>query len=53
MLRVIQDAPVLVGIVGESETSEKNIAGYLVVHEQDWAGMVRLIEAALAETRPR
>lgn len=53
-LRVVQEAPVLVGIVGEDEVSERSLAGYIVVHEQDIAQLVRNTEALLslrAETR--
>lgn len=50
----MQEAPVLVGIVGEDEVSERSLAGYIVVHEQDIAQLVRNTEALLslrAETR--
>lgn len=53
-LRVVQDEPVLVGIVGEDEVSERSIAGYIVVHEQDLAQLIRNTEALRelrAETR--
>lgn len=53
-LRVVSETPVVVGIVGEDEVSERSIAGYLVLHEQDVAALVRNTEELLrlrAETR--
>lgn len=47
-LRVVDDRPIVVGIVGEDATSERSIAGYVVLHEHDLAQLIRNTEALLA-----
>lgn len=40
-LRVLQEEPVTVGVTGKDVVVDRDIAGYVVMHEQDAAQFVR------------
>lgn len=46
--RVMQSEPVKIGIVGTDTVAAENIAGYIVVHEQDLAQLLRNTDELLA-----
>lgn len=46
--RVMQSEPVKIGIVGTDTVADENIAGYIVIHEQDLAQLLRNTDELLA-----
>lgn len=46
--RVMQSEPVQIGIVGTDTVASENIAGYIVIHEQDLAQLLRNTDELLA-----
>jgi len=50
-MRIATEDPILVDIVGTGVTAEKVIAGYLLIHEQDLAQLIRNTEELDASRR--
>lgn len=52
MLRVLTEEPIRVGVIGTDAVAERPVAGYVLLHEQDAAQLLRnTAELAERETR--
>ena len=47
MLRVMTEEPIRVGVIGTDGVAERSVAGYVLLHEQDVAQLVRNTEELL------
>jgi len=44
MLRVAEDKPILVNVVGRDDVTKFDATGFILVQEQDWAQIVKKLK---------